>query len=239
MYHLSAQEKGRLKNGIRAAYAVPFVDDVGSFVWEAVFAYVKDVPCVDPLCGRRSKRLYDVVDPVKHIGWSAKSLQWGSVKGDLRFELVIQRADIFKKCKMLGFPILERDSATETLGRALLIHWYNKVYQDADKQGVNDLRICILVKSNDRRRYAYFEEDIEIFEPKQLEWQWTDETKTGLQGISVADGDCVFRWYPNQKQLFKSFVLPKDIYQFRLTPKRLPVVVAVETLVETLSHKET
>ena len=40
---------------------MPFVDDIEDYIWEAIFAYSKDIPPVDPLTNIRSKRLFDVV----------------------------------------------------------------------------------------------------------------------------------------------------------------------------------
>jgi len=80
-----------------------------------------------------------------------------------------------------------------------LMHWYEKVEQDAIKQGVIEKRICILLKSRKRTEYAYFEEDLATYDDKDLIWQWTDNTRTGLRGIRKVDGFVAFRWYANQK----------------------------------------
>ena len=45
MYHLNDKEKQRLVEAIRAVYAIPFVDDIEDYIWEAIFTYVKDVRC--------------------------------------------------------------------------------------------------------------------------------------------------------------------------------------------------
>jgi hypothetical protein len=220
-YHLNEQQKERLKKGVSAMLSVPFIDDIEDFIWEAIFAYTKNISLIDPLTSIRSKRLFDIVDMENKIGWSAKALQW-KINPPCEFELVIQRADIFKKANELGFNSLDKNSSVDDLGKALLKHWYGcKVLADAEFQDVNDKRVCILLKTKDRKKYAYFEEDIKIYNSEELNWRWTDDSKTGLQGIRRSDGFVVFRWYPNQKQLFERFNLKDESFIFTLEPSRL------------------
>ena len=124
---------------------------------------------------------------------------------------MIQRADIFKKSRALGFEPLNINSLPQLLGEALLKHWYDKVFSDSKVQNVQEKRIGILLKSPDRTHFTFFEDDIAIYDNCQLKWLWTDETRTGLQGIRISDGFCVFRWYPNQKQFFERFYLNKKV----------------------------
>jgi hypothetical protein len=237
MYPLIDPEKERLLKGIQAAFAIPFIDDVEDFIWEVVFSYVKDIPLVDTLTNIRSKMLFDVVDRTTGIGWSAKALQKRVIPGS-PFEVVIQRADIFKKSAALGFGPLTLNSPPQLLGDALWQHWYiAKVMNDAELQEVRDMRMCILVKSADRRTYAYFEENIALYNRDELVWRWTDPTRTGLQGQRTSDGFVVFRWYPNQKQLFERFVLPEDSYVFHLDPRRLPLPDVIDLLLEGLRDR--
>lgn len=182
MYELTEIEKQRLLDGIQAAYAIPFIHDITDFIWEAVFSYTKGIPIVDPLKNTRKKLLYDVVDKSRRTGWSAKAIQ-KSLNLPTTFELVIQRADIFKKSSELGYRSLSVDSSPQVLGQALLKHWYKKVQEDAEKQGVEEKRTCILLKSLNRTKYTYFEENLAEYSDEELWWQWTDDTHTGLQGI--------------------------------------------------------
>lgn len=237
MYHLTNEEKKRLVEAIRAIYTIPFVDDVEDYIWEAIFAYSKGIPSVDPLTNIRSKRLFDVVDEERKIGWSIKAAQ-RAITLPCEFEVVIQRADIFKKAEMLGFDVLSINSPTEQLGAALLKHWYeNKVQQDARDQGVEDKRVCILLKSPDRKDYVYFEEKLIEYSENDLKWNWTDDTKTGLQARHIADDVLVFRWYPNQKQFFERFTFPADAYNFSIEPQRLSVDDVVGLLLAKLEDK--
>ncbi len=233
---LTETEKQRLINGIRATFAIPFIDGIEDYVWEAVFAYMKELPILDPLTDIRSKLLFDVLDARHKIGWSCKALEWIIAPG-CEFELVIQRADIFKKAKQLGYDVLTLSTHTDQLGEALLRHWYTKANKDADAQNIEEKRIAILIKTKQRMRFAYYEGPLAMLAPKELRWEWTDATKTGLQGKRKKDGFCVYRWYPNQKQFFERFVLPKSPYIFEVKPQRLPVKEMVELLLSHLTNK--
>lgn len=233
-YLLSKEEKKRLKDGIRAAFAIPFVDDVEDFIWEAIFSYAKGIPLSDPLTTTRKKLLFDIVDPTSSIGWSAKTILW-QIRARCEFELVIQRADVFKKSRELGFGQLSKNSPPHVIGQALLKHWYEKkVSADSAIQNVKDMRVCILLKSKNRKRYAFVEEKLKRHRSEELRWKWTNEQKNGLQGIRKNDDFCVFRWYPNQTHLFERFVLPEDAEIFDLTPKRLPAREVIEILTSRL-----
>jgi hypothetical protein len=229
--------KNALLMGLSATFALPFVNDIEDFIWEAIFAYMKDIPIVDPLTNIRSKRLFDVVDERRKIGWSIKSVQ-RIINLPCEFEVVIQRADIFKKAKQLGFEELTLDSPTERLGAALLKHWYEeKVRKDTQFQGVEDERVSILLKSPNRKEYAYFEERLAEYRHDELRWEWTNETKTGLQAKRDRDDILVFRWYPNQKQFFERFALPESVYTFSIEPKRLSTGDVVSLLLAELQGK--
>ena len=69
-----------------------------------------------------------------HIGWSVKSLQW-KFYDECEFELVIQRADVYKKAADLGFEPLDSTNDPNMIGAALLKHWQLKVEKDALAQG--------------------------------------------------------------------------------------------------------
>ena len=192
MYYLTNEEKKRLVNAIRAAYTIPLIDDVEDYIWEAIFAYSKGISTVDPLTNIRSKSLFDVVDQERKIGWSIKAAQ-RKITLPCEYEVVIQRADIFKKAKSLGYDSLSTDSPTDQLGSALLKHWYGrKVEQDAKSQGVRDKRVCILLKSLDRRDYVYLEEQLVRHNENDLKWYWTNEKKTGLQARREKDDVLIF-----------------------------------------------
>lgn len=228
-YRLTEVQKQRLKNGVRAALAIPLIDSLEDFIWEGIFCYTKQVEFVDPLAGIRSKRLFDVVDSAKQIGWSAKALQWNMKEGS-EFELVIQRADVFKKRVALGFPNLKISSSTDQIGSALLKHWKDKVTEDSTIQKITDKRVCILIKNVSNTKFAYFEEELKIYKPNELNWKWTDSTKTGLQGIRKSDNFCIYRWYPNQKQFFERFKFEKGNFIFEIEPKRIGLNEIVDLL---------
>jgi hypothetical protein len=225
---LTSQEMNRLKAGITAAYGIPFIDDIEDFIWEAIFAYVRNVPLVDPLTEIREKKLFDIVDKTRKIGWSAKALQTNvGVGGD--FEVVIQRSDIFKKAAELGFKPLSVDSAPALLGQALIKHWLEyKIKKDMAAQGVQDPRVCILLKSKDRKRYTFVEQTLEQIPAASIEWRWTSASKSGLQGWH--HNQLKYRWYHGQTQFFEVFKVPEKAPVLSLSPKRIRLSRVIEVL---------
>lgn len=228
-YKLTEVETQRLCNGVRAALAIPFIDSLENFVWESIFCYAKNIEIIDPLFGIRSKRLFDIVDKANKIGWSAKALQW-NFRESGEFELVVQRADVFKKCNILGFPNLTISSEPNKIGKALLKHWQDKVNEDSVYQNVVDKRVCILIKYSNNKKFAYFEEELTLYTSDAIEWRWTDTTKTGLQGIRKSDNFCVYRWYPNQKQFFERFKFGAENFTFEIEPKRIGLNAIIDFL---------
>ncbi len=236
-YFLTEPQLKRMEKGLRVAIAIPFIDDIEDYIVEAILEYTKEIDGIDPFANIRSKRLYDVVDAKEKIGYSVKSLKWAFQAGtESEFELVIQRADIFKKAKALGFEQLGIHSDPQTLGAALLEHWRIKVEEDAVFQDVNDKRVFVLLKSMDKKKFAFFEEDIKLYQQDEITWKWTDHTKTGLQGIRKEDQMCVYRWYPNQKQFFERFKLPANIQKLEINPVRLEKAQVVDTLLPYLEE---
>ncbi len=219
-YYLSTTELERITDGLKVAMSIPFIDDIEDFILEAIWEYAKDIDGVDPFYNIRSKKLYDVVDQSTHIGWSVKSLQW-AFRPNCEFELVVQRADVYKKARELGFPPLNSDSDPNLIGAALLKHWNNKIESDAIAQGVQSKRIMVLLKTVDKKHFAVLEEDIHQYTTDEISWQWTNSQHNGLQGIRKSDGRCVYRWYPSQKQFFERFILPESSQLIHIEPKRL------------------
>lgn len=237
MNRLSTEELDRLKNGIISAYGIPFIDDIEDFIWEAIFSYVRNIPLVDPLLETREKKLFDLVDKSRKIGWSAKALQTNA-KHCENFEIVIQRSDIFKKSAELGFKSLSIESDPAILGQALIKHWLEqKVEKDMAAQGVCDARVCILLKSKDRKKYTFIEQPIEKIQASKITWCWTNDNKSGLQGWF--ENQLKYRWYHGQKQFFEVFRVPEDAPTVELKPKRIPIKELVEILIEELNKKET
>lgn len=221
MFELSTLERERLENSIAAALSVPFIAGVEGYVFEALFHFVKNLPLPNPHAAKRSKTLFDCVDAGQRIGWSLKSVQKNP--NTASFELVIQRADILKKRIQLELPNLNLESSPELLGLGILRHWNQKITTDMERQGVRSARVAVLLKSSNHRRYAFLEQELRMYAPEELLWSWTDETRTGLQARHSANGQIIFRWYPNQKQLFENFNLPPQAFRFEVQPTRLSV----------------
>lgn len=79
----------------------------------------------------------------------------------------------------------------------------------------------ILLKTEDKKHYSIFEEDIVQYSPEELYWEWTNTKKNGLKGFRRSDNMCVYRWYPSQKQFFERFVLPIGTQKIDIKPIRL------------------
>lgn len=226
-YFLTPNELVKMKKALLTTMAIPFIDDIEDYVVEAIWEYVKNIEGIDPLYNTRSKALYDVVDTKTHTGWSVKSLQW-SFHELCEFELVIQRAAIYKKAEALGFEPLDSNSDPNRIGAALLKHWELKVKGDANTQEVHFPRIMVLLKTEDKRNFAVFEDDIKIYSANEISWQWTNSSKNGLKGIRNSDGICVYRWYPSQTQFFERFILPKGTQTISISPVRLSKAQVVD-----------
>ena len=232
-YGLTPKESKLLRKGLQAAMATFFVDGIEDFIWEAIFAYVKDLKVLDPLNQTRAKALFDVVNTKKPIGWSAKTGLTTSFDQGHEIELVIQRADVFGKRRKLSL-----ESNPASIGKAILEHWNSKIRQDAISQGVESKRVCILLKSRDNDRFAYLEEDLEEYSPDEIEWAWTNDKRKGLQGRRKSDGRLKFRWYRSGAQLFERFVIPDAIDPIRVEPRRLPVKTVMDFLIASLESRE-
>lgn len=236
-YYLTDEELDRMKSGLKTAMAIPFIDDIEDYILEAIWEYARDIDGIDPFYNIRSKKLYDVVDTKTKIGWSVKSVQWAFYDG-CQFELVIQRADVFKKAESLGFPPLDKNSDPDIIGAALLKHWEQKVIEDAVEQGVTSKRIMVLLKSEDKKRFAVLEEDIKQYSADEIKWQWTNSQKNGLQGLRKSDNFCVYRWYPSQKQFFERFILSDTSQKINISPVRLTKGQVVDLLLPFLGEQK-
>lgn len=214
MTTLNAKTVERLAKALRYCYSVPFIDDVEDFVWEAIWSYGIGIEAPDPL--NRSKRLFDITDPKKRVGWSAKTLVW-RFETSKECEFVIQRADVFKKARDLGFKSLNEDSAPQEIGDAVLEHWSRKVREDMNFQGVDNPRVTVLLKNLVAKnsevvlKWAVLEEALIIPQREDISWSWTNSDHLGLQGTRKSDGFVLFRWYRNQKQLFERMKFPADL----------------------------
>ena len=146
------------------------------------------------------------------------------------FEIVIQRADVFKKANELGFPGLNMDSDPNVIGEALLKHWQNKINSDAIDQNVIDKRICILLKNKACTKFAYVEEDIAIYQKDELEWNWADSKRAGLKAILKSNGRCVYKWYHGQTQFFERFKFSNNPTIYNIPLKRMSLEEFIDVI---------
>jgi hypothetical protein len=232
-FQLKPKERHRLRSAIEAVLGVPVIDGIEDYVWEAIFAHTKGLTP----SSIRNKRLYDVVDKKRQIGWSAKTIQCSFAPGH-HFEYVIQRANIIGKGVALGYGVLTINSDPRKLGEALLHLWYQKVDEDAKHQGINDARIAILLKSPPSKsgmlRFGYLEAILPRYETTNLRWEWSTEGGRGLKAYRKEDNECVFKWYHSGTQLFERLIFPEDAFSFEVTPQPMNVSEFVELLLSRL-----
>lgn len=233
---LTEAQLKRLRSGIQACYAIPFIDDVEDFVFEALFHHAIGLQVPNQIDGEKTKLLFDVVDAKNSRGWSCKTLKWRIVAGN-EFELVIQRADVFDKAEELGFSGLTRDSDPNEIGAAVLEHWNRKIHGDSLTQKVREARTVVLLKSEDRKTFYLYEEEMKVYKAKDLKWSWVGSDKKGLRAIDKSTSFNVFRWYANQKQLFERFKLPSDLRTFTQPRQQLPAERVVELVFEELERR--
>ena len=253
---LSEIEAERLNLALQAAWSIPLIRDIEGYIWETIFHYVKGIA----LPANSSKDLFDAVDNVTRKGWSLKTLQWNSQNPNIEF--IIQRADIVKKAKELGFnEKLSEESNPEDLGRALIKHWHDKLEKDTRSQKVEEGYLTILVKSEDRKHYTFVQEPIPRFDTNDLTWAWTEpkeskskkkkiskqdilveaatsEQRLGLQAKSKSSGRTVLKWYIGQKQLFQSLTIPTNAPRFTITPKRIKIDSFLESMIGLLAQQK-
>lgn len=239
----SEDEDKRLRAAIRAAWAVPFIDDIEDYVWEAIFAYAKGVEPINTAEDIRTKLLFDIVDPHTGVGWSAKTVQCSFTPGSF-IEFIVARV-------AWPNPELDLDSNEQAIGDAVLETWNTKIKQDAATQGVGDQRMCVLLKSKKKpanpdaqKTYIYYEWRFPIYQSTSLAWKWKDPVrKRGLHARLASEngaGPVVFRWYPKGGQLFERIQLPHsreelDKRKFSFRPERLAVLTAVPLLLNSIA----
>ena len=105
-------------------------------------------------------------------------------------------------------------------------------------QNVTDRRVMVLLKTEDKRHFAVFEEDIKQYTPEEMFWEWTSASKNGLKGYRKSDGMCIYRWYPSQTQFFERFVLPKGTQTIDITPVRMSKSQVVDILLPFLEERQ-
>lgn len=236
---LTENEIERLRQAIIATIASPVIGSIEDYAWEAIFHYVKDITLSDPALGR-SKLLYDAVDTSTLTGWSLKSLQVNNLTTTNTFSFVIQRADIIKKADQLGFPGLTVESSPAELGSAIIKHWNEKIVSNKLEQGVLNSYEGILLKTIQGFEYAYCEFPLTPLDPNSMSWAWTVNRKTGGQGAGLQgkiSGQTELIWYKNQKQLFRTRIIPQDTVYVTVERTRLTPDQYVQTILSALGFK--
>lgn len=229
-YSLTEEEQKKLVDGVRA---LSTIHDLEGHNWETLLAYVKGIKG-----HTRSQELFDVVDRSKGIGWSVKARMLNKIEIGSWFDVVIQRADIFKKAYELGYESLTVDTDPQILGEALSKCWNDlKIRRDEASQGVTDSRISVLIRLKDKETFAYYEDELELINNSEIVWSWTDSTKTGLQGIRRSDGIIKYKWLPSQKQFSERIQIPEHTFIFTIPRQHIPFEDVIKILNKELDKK--
>ena len=237
MFSFDSIELKRFDEGLIAACAIPFIDDIEDYVVEALLKYSKGIEGHDPFFETRKKLLFDVVDETNHVGWSVKSININkkTIEDCNKIEVVIMRADVYKKAEQLGFSALDKNSDPQDIGTAVLKLWNNKINEDSIKQNVQDRRVFVLIKNNQNKKYLLYQPALKSYSPCEIEWRWTDDNKDGLQGMVKSTKQLVYRWYPGGKHLFEDFYFDSEEIQcVAIEPKRLEINLVVNHILELL-----
>lgn len=218
---LTESELDELKRAIRAYMTLPFSTDVVGDQFEAIFAAATGGKVATPEGMRRSKLLFDVTR--EGIGWSLKTYSPPALPtAGHTFEIVIARASVFSG----GLSIESGDP--NDFGAAIMTIRRDLLERSLSLQGVDDPREGFLLRSKDNKSYMYFEEALMVEADDEIQWQWTDERRRGLQGRV---GNAVkYRWYPSGSQLFARHTVPSENHSFEIMWSKIELVDLIELL---------
>lgn len=207
-YTEASEFNDKLKTNLRIALSLPFTGPIEGETWERLLANVLGAEQV------QSKKLFDIVDN-NGKGWSVKT-RFGTTEKGIAVTPIIARARIF------DLYDLDLDSDPQVIGESLVDFWNKKVNTHKKLQKVKNPYISILVKDVSLREFAYFEKEIDTYNPEDFVWEWGKPRKDlqpGLVGRPVNEDYWKFRWDPGGHQFFEKWLIPKDAYIFRLEVK--------------------
>lgn len=221
-YKLTQEEKARLIKGIQA-FTIIGSGDINGYHWEDIFSYVKSIPKA-----KNGMQLYDIINIEEKIGWSAKTvaINFNEIIPGSTIVVNIQHSDILTYSTNLS-----RESSVELLGEALLHNWnINKIQKSSNLKNIVSPRLCMLVRSKNRNKFAYYESDLEVYSASEIAWSWVDETKMRLVGVRITDGVTKYAWNPNHGHFYEYFTLPMNLEVFSITPN----IITTEELINSL-----
>jgi hypothetical protein len=211
--YIKATEFKNLKSNIELALSMPFIGPIDGELWERVLADVKGAEQFS------SKKLFDLVDRSTKEGWSVKTIFGKPLRGAI-VSPIIARIRVFELYD------LDLDSDPQVIGDSLIEFWNDKVKTHSKLQNVEDKFISILIKGTDLVNFAYFEKRIDVYNPDDFIWSWSEPRKDyqpGLVGFPKNRDYWKFRWEPTGHQFFEKWLIPPEAHVFKIEVKKKSV----------------
>lgn len=102
------------------------------------------------------------------------------------------------------------------VGRELINYLHRTIVEHATEKGITGRKImAILARGDDNIRFAYWEETLEFGKYTDYNWYWNGKNTTL---VGDKNGERIFSWYQNQKQLFYRWKIPSNAIFFEAKP---------------------
>lgn len=107
------------------------------------------------------------------------------------------------------------------IGKDLIDYLHTTIKEHAIQKGVTgNLTMGILFRTVDKRKFAYWEQELSFGSYLDYEWSWNITTTTKGETYTIVGKkgeEYVFRWYcDNQKQLFYNYKVPNEVAFFEI-----------------------
>lgn len=146
--------------------------------------------------------------------WSVKTVQ-----SSKPFETQIVRLISGRNSPDYSLGIRDPHADPSKTGRAVLSVWNARVNEALDHY--SDLRIIVLVRDMETRRFRIFEEEAQRF--TATDYQWAFNTNDNLEGHNRTSGEHQFTWQPHGSQFTILRRVPASARRFAIAPN-VPLV---------------
>ncbi len=93
--------------------------------------------------------------------------------------------------------------------------------------GHEDLRIAVLIRNVEARRFSLFEEEVQRFSP--VDFAWSFNSRNNLEGHDKVTGEHRFTWQPHGSQFTVIRDVPGSARKFSIKPD-IPIMESAEVL---------
>jgi hypothetical protein len=101
------------------------------------------------------------------------------------------------------------------VGRELINYLHTTIAEHATEKGITGRKImAILARGKDGIHFAYWEELLYFGDSTDYSWSWNGKNTL----VGDKNGEHIFSWYQNQKQLFYRWKIPSDAIFFEAEP---------------------